>query len=523
MSKSELRRQRIIRGNPNDKGWRNLELVEGESIEGGSPSPSAEAILSLIHISDLHICDAQSPARLELLDRLADPHHPMSEVVKLVGTYRPNEMLTTQTLESLVQTINRIEHGTATARPIDAVVITGDVTDNAQSNELDWYFTLMDGGEVTPDSGDTSRWEGAASTDVSTYDTSYWNPEGTPEGCDDDYPRGLYGFPVVKGLMDASRKTFMATGIRHKWFATHGNHDALIQGTLPGDEYVQEHVVGNQKAVALAPDTDLSKLFANFNQVGPATYPDPHGALFRPITSDPRRRINKPDSWAKLHQMCNHDHGLDEDNSVRGTKYWYRDLNNVRLISLDTVNEHGGWQGSLDQLQFEWLKKVLADSNPQYFVILSHHPASTLFNLYQPEGADRRVGEEEVVELLATNPRVILWLAGHNHQHKIEKIGESAHSRGFWHIQTASNIDWPQQGRIVEILQDGEEIVIATSVFDHQSPVSLDEAAAHLDSPIALAGLSRLLAANDWQRRDGEFAIELLAGSAEDRNRFLRL
>ena len=150
---------------------------------------------------------------------------------------------------------------------------------------------------------------------------------------------------------------------------------------------------------------------------------------------------------------------------------------------------------------------------------MSHHPASTLFNLYQPDGADRRIGEIEVVELLANEPRVILWLAGHNHRHKIEKVGDGENY--FWHIQTASNIDWPQQGRVVEILKDGEKVVIATSVFDHQSPLSLDEATSNLDSPVNLAGLSRLLAANDWQLRSGEFDLEQLAGKKEDRNRFL--
>jgi hypothetical protein len=43
-----------------------------------------------------------------------------------------------------------------------------------------------------------------------------------------------------------------------------------------------------------------------------------------------------------------------------------------------------------------------------------------------------------------------------------------------------------------------------------------------LANPVALAGLSRLLAANDWQRQhDGPFNIELLAGEPEDRNIWL--
>ena len=157
MSDLDTQKQRIVRGPANDKGWRSLEFANGEAI---TEEVRGEALLSLVHISDLHICDAQSPARVELMDRFADPHHPMSELVKLVGVYRAQEILTAQTLESMIRTINRIDHGTATDRPIDAVVVTGDVTDNAQANELDWYLTLMDGGVVHPDSGSLDEWDG---------------------------------------------------------------------------------------------------------------------------------------------------------------------------------------------------------------------------------------------------------------------------------------------------------------------------------------------------------------------------
>ena len=130
--------------------------------------------------------------------------------------------------------------------------------------------------------------------------------------------------------------------------------------------------------------------------------------------------------------------------------------------------------------------------------------------------------EKELTDLLLAEPRVILWLAGHNHQHEIQKISNK-YGDYFWHIQTASNIDWPQQGRRVEILEDGGKVVIATTVFDHNSPISLDEATQDLGRNSNLAGLSRLLAGNDWQRREGEYAVELMEGRLEDRNRFLWL
>ena len=128
MPNKDTQQERLVRGAANKLGWRDLEKSSGEAILGEKPSDSAKSILSLVHISDLHICDAQSPARVEILDRYADPHHPLSALVKLVGTYRANEIMTAHTLEAMVRTINNIEHGPVTDRKIDAVVVTGDVT-----------------------------------------------------------------------------------------------------------------------------------------------------------------------------------------------------------------------------------------------------------------------------------------------------------------------------------------------------------------------------------------------------------
>lgn len=41
------------------------------------------------------------------------------------------------------------------------------------------------------------------------------------------------------------------------------------------------------------------------------------------------------------------------------------------------------------------------------------------------------------------------------------------------------------------------------------------------NGPVALAGLSRLLAANDWQRQSGPFDVALAEGEAKDRNVWL--
>jgi len=53
-------------------------------------------------------------------------------------------------------------------------------------------------------------------------------------------------------------------------------------------------------------------------------------------------------------------------------------------------------------------------------------------------------------------------------------------------------------------------------------PVAFSGTPVELADPVALAGLSRLLATSDWQpQQEDAFNIELLAGEPEDRNIWL--
>ena len=69
MSEIFTSKSQLIRGEANELGWRNLEIADGESHHGEVIPKAATPILSLVHLSDLHICDAQSPARAEIVDR----------------------------------------------------------------------------------------------------------------------------------------------------------------------------------------------------------------------------------------------------------------------------------------------------------------------------------------------------------------------------------------------------------------------------------------------------------------------
>jgi len=513
---------RIIRVIANsDNRWKGLSLDRGEAPLGESPE-IAKVIASFIHLSDLHICDAASPARLEFLDRIADPDNPLSAMVPYVGTYRAQEFLTTQVLEAMVQAANKITAGPLTGAKIDAVVVTGDVVDNAQSNELNWYINILDGGVVDPKSGNAEISEASHSSHPDLYDEHYYHPDGPPINYPGDRPHLLHEFPHFKGVLAASERRFNAQGLQHKWLAVHGNHDALLQGTAAPTSELNDLVTGSAKLAGIKDINILADLFGGFGEVGPAVYPNVEDLITNKVSADPRRKLSTIEEWVDIHTRCGHDHGLEKE-QVK-TAYWYRNIGTeVRLIALDTVNRYGGWQGCIHREQFEWLHEVLLASRDKYVVLSSHHPLENLINGYVPDDQSAPALEDEVQRLLAEFPNVILWFAGHVHDHKISQRMNYDGSHSFWEIRTGSHIDWPQQSRTIEIVRTpGGKIAIGTVIFDHAGPVDFYGTPEELSNPIALAGLSRLLAANDWQKQNGGPAgLEILEGEPADRNIWL--
>jgi metallophosphoesterase (TIGR03767 family) len=496
-----------------------LTLDRGEDYAGPFPSGVRKSLINIVHISDTHICDAQSPGRVEYLDRFADPHHPISKVLEtLVGTYRAQESMTTQVLESAVQAINRIESGPITKRKIDTVLITGDVSDNAQTNELKWFTTLLNGGKIKPDSGSQDKWEGAGGTVF--YSPYFWHPHGTPSGEKEDFPRSLYGFPLIPELLEAIRAPFYASGLNHHWMAVHGNHDALLQGTVVPDEQLRTQVVRNRKIFEISDEDALSSL-QKISEIGPAQFEIPASAVFQSVSADDSRVFVSPDNWNRNFYREDEDNGIAFQDIGSEKRYWRKDFDQITMLALDTVNPDGGWQGSLDCEQFEWLKNELSVLENRYVLITSHHPLQDLINSYTLSRP--RVLAAEIEELLIDNPQVIAWICGHTHRNRVMYFGPD-NTEGFWQIETSSLIDWPQQGRIIEIfIDDSDQIWIANTMFNHLGALLPDYDHIRLDEVNEIAGLSRVLAVNDWQRREGQFSIALNQGNSSDRNAFMVL
>ncbi|MDQ4111767.1 MAG: TIGR03767 family metallophosphoesterase, partial [Actinomycetota bacterium] len=66
------------------------------------PEELGDPVLTVAHLSDMHICDHQSPARVEVLDRLMDPDASTRELIDEIGTYRAQELLTAQVGAAMV-------------------------------------------------------------------------------------------------------------------------------------------------------------------------------------------------------------------------------------------------------------------------------------------------------------------------------------------------------------------------------------------------------------------------------------
>lgn len=345
-------------------------------------------------------------------------------------------------------------------------------------------------------------------------DPNYWHPHGD---IPTDTARETYGFPTVPGLLDKARKPFQAEGLNVPWYTVFGNHDGLMQGNFPTTLPLDLIARGGLKIIsppAGLSQANVDKIVANRN-IGPvlqqlmATV-----GLARKVTPDARRRILHRSQVIREYFNTSGNptgHGFTNQNKNKNQAYYLIDRGPVRFIMLDSVNINGYADGSLDSPQFKWLQAIVDASPNKLIVLFSHHTSGTMSNPLVATGGDlsTRVLGSKIVDYLKTKPQVIAWVNGHTHRNQI--WAHPAPAGGFWEINTASHIDFPQQARIIEIADNADgTLSIFTTILDHAAPAVFD---GNLDSPVSLASLSRELSANDWQlTNDG------LEGTAGDLN-----
>jgi 3',5'-cyclic AMP phosphodiesterase CpdA len=421
-----------------------LEPAGGEPlVDRGPRSRAGRTIATFGHITDPQVRDEESPARVPFLDRLGPPLH---------STFRPHEALSPHVLDATVRALDR-------ERP-QAVVVTGDVIDSAQENELDQALAVLGGRTVEPDTGGPGY---AGVQEADSPDPFYFRP-------DHDAPRH-------PGILAAAQRRFRARGLDAPWYPAIGNHDVLVQGEVPATPTIEAVATGEELTTGLDPDfapetTDAAGQVDTLLQYGSA-----FGQSER-VPADPARRHLRP---AEAVERLAAAAGVRPAAPGR-LDYAFDIGREVRGIMLDTVDRSGGSRGLVSSAQVAWLRDELARAGDRWVVVFAHNPL---------EASD---GGEAALAALDAAPRVAAVVAGNRHRNTIEPRD------GYWLVGTSSLADFPQQARMFRLCETPAGVALETWMVDHDGR--------------GLAGVARELAYLDAQggRPQG------FAGRREDRN-----
>jgi metallophosphoesterase (TIGR03767 family) len=501
-----------------------VHRVRTELGNNDPQTTSSTVLLRLFHLSDLHLIDAGSPARCDWVEAKADDPkwHPLLHMA------RPHDTLANWGLAALVRGI--ANNGGEFA---DLVLTTGDNIDNAQRNELDAFFALMDGGSFAfPYEGpQRPSWAADPRCDSLRMRAEQYWPFWLPDGSGKSKPdiwTALRGLPTVPGLLSETESEIISPGVGLPWLSVLGNHDVMRQGTVYTTPELEAIAVGNWRAAAgienFDPDMPLNEFMAH-----PAHFSN--GSARFLVAPSPTRRANDRNEFIRAHRMRINHIGFTSNTSG---DYVY-DTEHVRIVALDTNHPAGNYQGSVGLGQLAWLDDVLfiADIENRPVLITSHHGGTSIDNTYTDgttagTTADDRRLAAELEAVLHRHSCVLAWLVGHRHLHRIRPVVDPLGvGRGFWEITTGSTIDYPCQARIVEVLVDQEgNHTIRTTLVDHS------DTDMHTDDPSPrLAAYHRhiaeLVAGVGSTAAESELFPKSVAarriGTPEDRNTILPL
>jgi 3',5'-cyclic AMP phosphodiesterase CpdA len=427
-------------GDPIGSG--QLQIGPGERLvqrlELGPRAAGAGVLATLAHLTDAHVLDASSPARVTFLNRLGAPFQ---------STFRPQEALTVQVLAGAVAAVRAL-------RP-DVVVQGGDLIDNVQSNELVHALAVLGGGVVHPGSGPDGYYGVQLASDPDPF---YYRPNI-------DAPR----YP---GLLTEAVRAFACRGLDAPCLPVLGDHDALVAGELVPTPLTRSLAVGGRALWDLPAGLKLPPGFrvqpgASGGEASPDGPPDPVlvGELLSRALAGPTVPV-PPDAARKELTFAEVIAGLRGASSRLATGPGARldysvDIGaHLRLLVLDLARRDGGSGGLVAAGQPQWLAAQLSAAGQRWLIVVSHQPL-----------ADSLDGGQ-ILDLLDRTPSVIATLAGHTHRNRITPRPSTA--GGYWQIETASLIDYPQQARALRLLATtGGGVALQTWMLDHVFPSSL--------------------------------------------------
>ncbi len=418
--------------------WGQTKIVAGEKhkrtdllkVDATKKTPTGKpaSFLYMVQLSDTHIVDEESPARSVSMDDAFG------------SAWRTQEAHNLHVLDAMVRKIKKL----AAFRPVDLVLLTGDCIDNNQKNELAWCLKVLEGGTVNPNSGDKED--------------------------------------PVKGSDNDPHDPFAAAGLGNiPWLLTFGNHDSLVQGNFPRD-------FGGGKWNLIQGDPTRGEIkLPELGRVNPPRC-DPIPASMSPTPARCRPRdhaklgtgklpadkerahLNRQQWMNMLHKAAGKPagHGLASTNLATGRGDLVFDPVPgvpLRVVVLDTAADTfpPGAIGVYskdhhDKFLLPALKKAQADE--VLVIVASHHPVDST-----------SIGGSRIRQTLHSFPNVVLHLAGHRHHNQVmPRTSKVSPAHGYWEVETCALVDWPQQGRLVELVdcRDGTGEIWLT-MFDHDT------------------------------------------------------
>jgi metallophosphoesterase (TIGR03767 family) len=524
-------------------------------------------------MSDLHVVDEESPLRVEFLDRVGDPFTSAYRPQEAMTTQVLNEMV--RATNGAVSGVSgrALQLVMTTGDNTDNTQLNEtrwmiDVLDGGRVIDPD---SGVQGTCGSPPDG--SVYDGVRGGDYYEPDGSAGGEDGpgySPDQAENVAAAGrssqVRDFP---GLFERANRPFRAVGLDVPWYGIFGNHDALIQGNQPRDPGLEAIATGCVKVQALsnpvaqqvgalgaggltaaesAQAFDL--VLADMRQLAASG-----AAAGRIVPRDDRRRPLRKSEYIAEHFRSDgapRGHGFTPANVASGMgNYAFDPAPGLRFVVLDSIAETGGDGGNLDDAQFRWLHRVLlsAEAARKLVMVFAHHSLETMSQApvsgfppgdeggnpdplvhygEKPPGAPapapclltdaaaEPTPDETVRCLFLRHPSVIALVAGHEHDNRVKPYPRDAAAGGFWQIITASHVDWAQQSRLLELLdnRDGTLSIVGT-VLDHAAPPSPGAAGA---GPRRLASIARELSFNDPDANNGEDGRPDRRGARRDRN-----
>lgn len=377
-------------------GFSEYSFGAGEPVVARMPDGSAALasgknaarLVRFVHLTDIHVADDESPARLEAFDG-GPPFD---------GSARPQQAYMGWILNAAVRSINAVH----AADPVDFALVGGDLTDSAQKNEMTWALGVLSGtGTVTCDSGEAND--------------------------------------PVRGPGNDPKDPFVPNGLAMPWLFSTGNHDTLLMGiSAITDQAVQNAMGDDSKGGTtdwsesggvvvkgtVAADSERQPLKRDEMLALIAADADSHGLHNTQLEGKSDYVMDIDGTNLRFIAYDTACEGGGADGIVRKS-----DVNAYLKPALDKAKADGKW-----------------------VVLVSHHPLGSIGDGSSGTAADKAdaMALTDVQALFLSYTNIVFAITGHTHRNIVSWIGPDP-TQGFWEVQTSSLVEFPNQMRIIEI------------------------------------------------------------------------